>query len=48
MNWQNPVFFIGFAALAGVATAHMNMAATVPMDYRFPIKDGQRSVEAQW
>jgi hypothetical protein len=34
--------------LACNGTAHMNTAAKVPMDYRFQIKDGKRSVEAEW
>jgi apolipoprotein N-acyltransferase len=34
--------------LACTGIAHMNTAAAVPMDYRFLIKDGKRSVEAQW
>ena len=34
--------------LACAGTAHMNTSAAVPMDYQFTMKDGQRSIDAQW
>ena len=34
--------------LACTGTAQMNTAAAAPMTYRFLVKDGKRSVEAQW
>lgn len=34
--------------LACAGTAHLNTSAAVPMDYQFTMKDGQRSIDAQW
>jgi hypothetical protein len=34
--------------LACAGTAHMNTSAAVPIDFQFMMKDGQRSIDAQW